>query len=72
VLELLEKLDLLEKVIAISADNTNTNFGGKKREGKNNLCYKLQDKTLNNLIGIGCAARVVHSVVQTAYLLIFS
>jgi hypothetical protein len=30
VLEVLQKLDLLEKVIAISANNTNTNFGGKK------------------------------------------
>jgi hypothetical protein len=27
VLEVLQKLDLLEKVIAVSADNTNTNFG---------------------------------------------
>jgi hypothetical protein len=44
VLEVLEKLDLLEKVIAISADDTDTNFGGKKRKGMNNLCYKLQEK----------------------------
>jgi hypothetical protein len=43
VLEVLQKLDLLEKVIAISAANTNTNFGG-KRKGKNNLYYKLQEK----------------------------
>jgi HrpA-like RNA helicase len=36
VLELFRKLDLLGKVIAMSADNTNTNFCGKKK-GKNNL-----------------------------------
>jgi hypothetical protein len=32
VLEVLQKLDLFENVIAMSAD---TNFGGKKRKGKN-------------------------------------
>jgi hypothetical protein len=42
------------------------NFGGKKRKGKNNLYYKLQEKTSNNLIGIDCPAHVVHSAVQTA------
>jgi hypothetical protein len=37
VLEVLQKLDLLEKVLIVSADNINTNFGDKKRKGKNNL-----------------------------------
>jgi hypothetical protein len=41
----LQKLYLLEKVIAVSADNTNTNFGGKKRKGKNNLYFKMQENT---------------------------
>jgi hypothetical protein len=45
VLEVLQKLDLLENIFAIPADNTNTNFSGKKRKGKNNLYYKLQEKT---------------------------
>jgi hypothetical protein len=70
--EVLQKLYLLEKFTATSADNTNTNFGGKKRKGKNNLCYKLQEETSNNLISTGCLAHVVHRAVQTAYLLIFS
>jgi hypothetical protein len=62
----------LKKVIAISADNTNTNFGGKKRKGKSDLYYKLQENTSNNLIGIGCPAYVLHNEMQTAHLLIFS
>jgi hypothetical protein len=33
-LEVLQKLHLLKKVTAISADNINTNFGGKKGKGK--------------------------------------
>jgi hypothetical protein len=57
VLEVLQKLDLLENVIALSADNINTNFGGRKRKGKCNLCFKMQENTVNNLIGIGCPAR---------------
>jgi hypothetical protein len=66
VLEVLQKLDLLEKVIAVSADNTNMNFGGKKRKGKNNLYFKMQENTVNNLVGIGCPAHVIHNAVQTA------
>jgi hypothetical protein len=31
--------------IAISVDNTNTNFGGEKRGGKKNLYCRLQEKT---------------------------
>jgi hypothetical protein len=41
VVELLQKLDILEKDIAASADGTNTNFGGKKWKGKKNLYYRL-------------------------------
>jgi hypothetical protein len=38
-------LDLLENVIAVSADNTNTNFGGRKRKGKI-ICALKCKKTL--------------------------
>jgi hypothetical protein len=66
VLEVLQKLDPVEKLIAVSAYNTNMNFGGKKMKGKNYLYYKLQEKTSNDLTGIGCRAHVVHNTVQTA------
>jgi hypothetical protein len=42
-LEMLQKLDPIEKCIAILADNINTNFG-RKSKGNNNLYYKLQYK----------------------------
>jgi hypothetical protein len=48
VLEVLQKLDLLEKVIAISADNTNTNFGDKKRKGKSILRGSLHNNVLKH------------------------
>jgi hypothetical protein len=60
VLELLQKFDLLEKLIVIPADNTNTNFDDKKKR-KNNLYCKLQEKTSN-----GCPAHMVHNALQTA------
>jgi hypothetical protein len=43
---MLQILYLPEKVIAISADNTSMNFYGKKRKGKNNLYYKLQERRM--------------------------
>jgi hypothetical protein len=49
-LEVLQKLDLLEKVIIIAADNSNVNLSGRKGKGKNSLYYRLQEKTSNNLI----------------------
>lgn len=50
----------------MSADNTNTNFGGMKRKGKNNVLYKLEKKLNRKVIGVGCAAHIVHNAVQTA------
>ena len=53
------------KIIGLCADNTNTNFGGKKRKGMNNVWRKLQNKLGKDILGIGCAAHVVHNCLQT-------
>jgi hypothetical protein len=65
-LEFLKKLSLMNRVIGISASYTNTNFGGKKRKGKNNLYHKLQGKTANNLISVGFSFHILPSTVQIA------
>lgn len=39
---ILTKHGLMNKVTALSADNTNTNFGGADRKGKNNVFQKLK------------------------------
>lgn len=66
ILKVVEKYGIADKVIGISADNTNTNFGGLKRRGKNNVFAKLQERLRRKVIGIGCAAHIVHNAVQTS------
>jgi hypothetical protein len=65
ILEAAQKHDIADKIIDISADNTNTNFGGLKRKGKNNVFTKLQEKLNTKIIGVGCAAHIIHNGVQT-------
>jgi hypothetical protein len=38
---------------------------GEERRGKNSF-YKLQEKTANNLTGVGCSTHNVHNAVQIA------
>lgn len=63
----LENLNIsLEKLTAFSADNTNTNFGGRERQGTNNVFFKLQTKLSKNIEGIGCPAHILHNTASTA------
>ena len=66
VLDILKKHHLVDKIIAFCADNCNTNFGGYKRAGTNNVFSKLNSVLKMNIQGIGCAAHVVHNGVQTS------
>jgi hypothetical protein len=36
------------------------------RKGKNNSYHKLQEKTANNLIGVGCSSHNANNAVHTA------
>jgi hypothetical protein len=40
--QLVTKWNIEKKVVASSADNTNTNFGGSSRRGKSNVFHKLK------------------------------
>lgn len=42
--------NLNKKILALSADNTNTNFGGRTRKGVNNVYTKLQDLLKRNIL----------------------
>lgn len=53
-------------MVALCADNTNTNFGGVKRRGQNNVWRRMQASLGKEIIGIGCGAHIVHNCLQTA------
>ena len=54
------------KIIALCADNNNTNFGGDHRKGENNLHFRLKDQLIQNILGIGCSAHIINNTIQTA------
>lgn len=62
----IEKHGLAQKIVALCADNTNTNFGGVKRAGKGNIWRKLQIQLGRDILGIGCNAHIIHNTLQTA------
>lgn len=66
ILKVLNRYHLTEKIIAFSADNTNTNFGGAARRGTNNVYTKLCGEVKRQVVGVGCAAHILHNSVQTA------
>ncbi|XP_055307724.1 uncharacterized protein LOC129571876 [Sitodiplosis mosellana] len=61
-----EKYDLRAKLKAISGDNAKENFGGLTRGGDKNMFSRLQKEFNNELVGIGCAAHLVHKAIEKA------
>lgn len=55
-----------DKVIALSADNCPTNFGGVSRRGQNNVFARLKQNLGREIIGIGCAAHIIHNAFDHA------
>jgi hypothetical protein len=62
----MERFELEDKVIGFSADNTNANFGGAHRRGKENVFTKLRTHTGTDLLGLGCNAHMLHNTAQNA------
>lgn len=57
--------NIRQKIVGFSADNTNTNFGGSARGGTNNVFYKMKNE-FPNIVGVGCAAHIVHNAIKSA------
>jgi len=55
-----------KKIIALSANNTNINFGGIVTRGKNNLFSHLNANLEYNIIRIGCSAHIINNAIQSA------
>lgn len=67
ILEVLKMHRLDTKLLGFCADNTNANFGGRRRSGKNNIFTKLKSNLDGReLVGIGCAAHILNNAIQTA------
>lgn len=61
----LVKNNLDKKVVGFCGDNCNTNFGGVKRAGTNNVFHRLKNNLGREINGIGCGAHIVHNCVQS-------
>ncbi|CAJ1066337.1 uncharacterized protein LOC128438617 isoform X2 [Xyrichtys novacula] len=66
ILAVIEYFTLQDKVVAFSADNTNTNFGGLNRKGRVNVHTKAKDCLQREVIGLGCPAHIIHNTTRTA------
>ena len=66
IVKVLNENALSDKIISFSADNTNTNFGGMLRKGKNNVFLKLKQTLNRNILGMGCCAHIIHNSIQYA------
>jgi len=62
----LTKLNIVSKCIGLTADNTNTNFGGSNRQGKNNLFKKLSNSCSSSIVGVGCVAHILNNCIQNS------
>lgn len=60
-----EKYNIEKQTIGFSGDNCVANFGSSSRGGVNNAYYLLK-QWKPKLIGIGCAAHIVHNALKTA------
>lgn len=60
------KIISIQKLIAYSANNTNTNFGGRDRHGTNNVYFKLQSKLSKGIEDIGCPAHNLRNAASTS------
>lgn len=59
-----ESRKIADKLICFCADNTNLNFGGVNRNGRENVWRKLQEFYNRSLIGIGCGAHISHNAID--------
>ena len=66
VLKVIEKFGVSDKIVAMSVDNTNSNFGGLNRAGRVNVHTKVKTALQREVIGLGCSVHIVHNTCRTA------
>jgi hypothetical protein len=63
---IIDNYNLKTKVVRLSVDNTNTNFGGLLRKCKGNVLTKIKSQLNRNIIGFGCNAYIIHNCAKAA------
>lgn len=66
IIKVLNNFNLKEKIISYSNHNTNTNFEGLQRKGKNYIFTKLKETLNRDILGMGCYAHIIHNSIQCA------
>lgn len=61
----IKNCNLEGKVVRLCADNTDTNFGGRARQSKNNVFCKFKAEMNKKLVVIGCAAHIINNCIQS-------
>lgn len=56
---------LNDKLVGFCGDNCATNFGSRERRGESNVYFRLK-RWRPELIGVGCAAHIVHNALKSA------
>eukprot|EP00079_Xenopus_tropicalis_P010275 XP_002934983.2 PREDICTED: uncharacterized protein LOC100492546 isoform X1 [Xenopus tropicalis] len=64
VLQVIRKVLVEDKIVGMSADNMNSDFGGLKRKGTNNVVNRIRESLKRNVIAIGCITHIVHNCAQ--------
>jgi hypothetical protein len=68
VLEAAQKHNSADKIKVISRDNTNINFTGLKRKGKNNVSANLHEKLNTEITHVGCVQHTSYTMVHILFL----
>lgn len=60
-----EEYNISKKIVAFAGDNAKVNFGAETLGGRNNVFARLKMK-IPHVIGVGCAAHIVHNTLKYA------
>jgi hypothetical protein len=69
IIDIITNFELKQKIIALLADITNTNFAGYNRKGKNNVHTKLQTELKKDIFVLGCNVHILHNAIQIAQII---
>jgi hypothetical protein len=66
VMKAIANYNLETKVVGLSGDNANTDFGSLLRRGKESVLTKMKSKLNRNINDFGCSDHIIHNCPKTA------